>query len=49
MKADEINSLATLIAKCLSEKCSNEELIKISALISQIGFNIQTYIKFPKK
>lgn len=48
MNAEEINTLATLIAKCLNESFKKEELIEICILISQINSNLQTYIRLNK-
>ncbi len=45
MKADEINTLALLIAKSLNEKSTKEELSEILALLCQIMSNLQTYLK----
>jgi len=45
MKAEEINALAVLIAKCLNENFTREELSEISILLSQINSNLQTFIR----
>lgn len=45
MKAEEINALAVLIAKCLNDNFNKDELIEVHILLCQVTSNIITYIK----
>ena len=45
MDADQINTLALLIAKQLAHTCTKKELGEICSLLSQIMCNIGVFLK----
>ena len=45
MNADEINTLALVLAKTLAQNCSKQQLSEICTLLSQTVCNISVYIK----